>query len=98
MCSARSACIRANWFYWGKSGSSWTKVVVFRLNGYIRARVVVFGQSGCIRAKVVVFRKAVILGKKWLYSFKGFLFGQNGCIRAKWVYLGKVVVFGQKCL
>ena len=72
--------------YWGKSG-------------YSRAKVVVFEQICCNWAKWVVFgQKFLYSGKSscnresWLYSVKigcisanMIIFGQGGCIRKKWL-------------
>ena len=74
-------CIRARWFYLGKSGC-------FPAFGCIWAKVVVFVQNGFIRAKSLYLSNVVVIEKV-------FVFGQSGCIRATWLYSGKVVVFGQ---
>ena len=50
-------------------------MIVLEQSRCIRSEVVVMGQSGFIRVKAVVF------GKKWLYS------GKSVCIRAQVVVL-----------
>ena len=65
MCSGKSGCIQAMWFFSVRSGCIRAKVVLVRKvvqfgkkwllsgkSGSIRAKVVVFKQNGCIRARL----------------------------------------------
>ena len=87
----------------GKSGSNRAILVVFFKKWFLyRAKmvllrhdwlysgiVVVFGKTCCIRESDFTRKKFVVIGQKWLYSYKIVVFGQ------KWLYSGKVVVLGQ---
>ena len=64
MCSGKSGCIRAMWFYSVRSGCIRAKVVLFRKVVLFGQKRLLSGKSGCIRDKSVCIRA------NWLYSVK----------------------------